>query len=190
MTPPPPHTHTHTTRHAPLSFQEAAEEAKGPKSRFAGRSAVAGAAAKAAEDAAAAKTEALARAAAASRVEAASLAEDIVLDGAGGGTGGGGAGAGPLASQNATDPAQWLETDAATGETYLDMYWLDATEQNGVAYLFGKVPCPRGSSRQRLRVGSVCGGGGVRCWCSRGCGGQRGGGGGSSHVRRVLTARV
>ena len=44
----------------------------------------------------------------------------------------------------AVDPKDWLlhsvpEGDAAS-EEYVDMYWLDATEANGVVYVFGKIP--------------------------------------------------
>ena len=67
--------------------------------------------------------------------EAVSLASDILLDGSSGGAGSLGA---PTA-QNALDPSLWLGKDPVTGETFLDMFWIDACEQNGVVYLFGKV---------------------------------------------------
>lgn len=115
-----------------------AAAAPAPRSRFATN---AGAAAlKAAAEASALKKEqseaataaatATAAAAAAPSVKAASLDADMDLDSANNPA---------LASQNAIDPAQWLGKDAESGDTYLDLYWMDAWEQNGAVYLFGKV---------------------------------------------------
>jgi DNA polymerase alpha subunit A len=120
-----------------------AAAAPAPRSRFATN---AGAAAlKAAAEASALKKEqseaataaatATAAAASAPSVKAASLDADMDLD-----SGLAASSNNPaLASQNAIDTAQWLGKDAESGDTYLDLYWMDAWEQNGAVYLFGKV---------------------------------------------------
>jgi len=120
------------------SSAPAAAAASAPRSRFATN---AGAAAlKAAAEASALKKEqseaataaatATAAAAAAPSVKAATLDADMDLDSANNPA---------LASQNAIDTAQWLGKDAESGDSYLDLYWMDAWEQNGAVYLFGKV---------------------------------------------------
>jgi DNA polymerase alpha subunit A len=68
----------------------------------------------------------------------------------------------PTSGTHAIDPSWWIHksrpaaaegeaagTPPAAEEEYVNMYWLDATEANGVLYLFGKVPVtePGGSSK-------------------------------------------
>jgi hypothetical protein len=61
------------------------------------------------------------------------------------GSGGGAAGEGSQAAAAADDEGQPYD--------YMNMYWLDATENNGVIYLFGKVQCIHFF---RIRSGYLC----------------------------------
>lgn len=58
-------------------------------------------------------------------------------------------GAAAMATSLKIDPRSWLlhskpaedsATDGDKGEEYVNLFWLDATENNGVIYLFGKLP--------------------------------------------------
>ena len=63
------------------------------------------------------------------------------------------------------DPKSWLQRTAAEegpGEEFVDMYWLDACENSGLIYLFGKVavlepnPNPKPGSQPVKRFVSCC----------------------------------
>ena len=66
----------------------------------------------------------------------------------GGNVSGGGAGA--------LDPRSWLrksvppEGSSAEGEEYVEMFWFDAAEMNGIVYLFGKIPVTEPNSPKRF----------------------------------------
>lgn len=51
------------------------------------------------------------------------------------------------------DPQQWISsrTNAeGANETYLRMYWIDAVENNGLIYLFGRVPVTEANGEKRF----------------------------------------
>lgn len=56
------------------------------------------------------------------------------------------------------DPKQWIltrENEAGESENYIRMYWLDAVENNGILYLFGRIPIHEEDGSKRYVSGTV-----------------------------------